>query len=207
MNSTNRVINRIFLILVGAILLAIGLAAVAVAVLPGWDTMWRQAAPSIQDTIGRARTVSLAFAGLSHVSWLLLAIPVAAAILIAALVVLIARQGRGHVRFVVERLALSTAAAEGALTVDVAIADDVLRRAFARSRLVTSVSVSAYRVKGRPTLKVTVTPRRGIEPARVVPELERALAEWDALLGQRVPVFAHLTSGVRTALARPARTV
>lgn len=206
MNSTNRVANRIVLILVGAVVLVAGLAAIAASIVPGGENVWRQAARSIENASGRALTVSLAFIGLPDASWPVLAVPVAAALVIVALLVFIFRQGRGRTDQVVSALPLSTGGAASTVTVDVAVADDFLRPALSELSSIAGVSVSAYRVKRRPALKLTVTPRRGADPARVLAQVNSAMAAWDELLGRRVPVFVHLNTGVRTVFSAPART-
>ncbi len=205
MNSTNRVVNRLFLIVVGAALLAAGLAAIAVAVLPQWTHVWRSTAPSVADLIGQSWRVGVAFAGIPQVPWLLLLIPVAALVAIVLLLVLIFAQGRGRSPRVVESRELPSAA-KARLTVDTSIAGEAIRASLAGERDVAAVAVSAYRVKGTPALKITVTPRRGAAPGRVLARTEHAVAAWDELLGIRIPVFIHLQGGARAAVARSIRT-
>ncbi len=209
MNSTNRALNRIFLIGIGIVLLACGLAAIAVTTLPDLAGFWRQNTPSIGTSVLQAWQVGVAFAGIPHVPWLLLAVPAGAVILIVLLLVFVFAQGRGHTSRLVDGMPLpatSTGERPGSLTVDLAVATDVVQHALADRPDTAAVSVAAYRVKGRPTLKLTVTPRRGVSPARVLAAVEAAAEEWDGLLGTRVPTFVHLNGGVRAALARSART-
>jgi hypothetical protein len=205
MNSTNRAANRIVLILVGVMTLAAGLAALAASIIPGGDDLWRHAARSIQDSAGQAGTVSLAFLGLPDVAWLLLMIPIAAALLIAALFVFVFRQGRGHTDQVVSALPLSGETGASTVTVSLAVAGDFLQHALSGASSIAGLNVSAYRIRHRPALKLTVTPRRGADPARVLAQVDGAVAAWDDFLGQRIPAFVHLNAGIRTAFSTPTR--
>jgi len=205
MNSTNRVVNRLFLIVVGAALATAGLTAVGAAILPQWAHVWRSSAPTIRDMVAQAWRVGTAFAGIPHVPWALLLVPVAALVVIVLLLVLIFAQGRGGTPRVVDSSELPSAAT-GRLAVSTAVASEAIRRSLAEERDVAAVRVSTYRVSRAPALKVTVTPRRGAAPLRVLERTEGAVADWDELLGLRVPVFIHLSGGVRAALAKPVRT-
>lgn len=206
MNSTNRAVNRIVLTLVGLVILAAGLAAIAASSVPGGGDLWRRAASSIEDTTGRALTVSLAFIGLPDTAWPLLAIPVAALLLIAALLAFIFRQGHGRTDQVLSALPLTTEAGTSILTVDLAVADDFLQQALSGVPSIAGFNVSAYRVRRHPALQLTVTPRRSADPTRVLAQVDSAVSGWDKLLGQRIPVVVHLHAGIRTGLSRATRT-
>lgn len=206
MTSTNRALNRIFLIVVGAALLAAGLLAVAVAVSPEWARLWRSTAPSIGERAERARAIGLAAAGIPQLSWPLLAVPLGAAILIAALLVFVFAQGRGRTPHAVEALPIEEETAAGTLTVDAAVAHEVIARSLASVRGMPRVGVAAYRVKGRPALRITVTPARGGDPVAAVAQIERAVLAWDEFLGRRVPVLIHVNAGMRTVLSTVPRT-
>lgn len=204
MNSTNRALNRAFLIVVGAVLLAAGLGVIAMALLPAAAAWWPAALAGVQGATDRAQSEDVEILG-AQTSWLLLAVPVAAAILIAVLIAFIARQGRGRTDEVVSGLPVPAEGTRGTLAVDVQLARGFLQEALRGMPTVTDVDVAAYRVRGQPALRLTVTPRRGADPARAVSQLERALAEWDRLLGRRVPVLVHVNAGIRTALSGAAR--
>ena len=206
MNSTNRTLNRVFLIIVGALLLAVGGCAIAVTTLPEWARVWRSTSPSITDTITQVWRVGVAFAGIPNLPWVLLAVPVAAVIFIVLLLVFIFRQGQGRASRVVESMPLPVTGTSGTLTVDTSLAAAVIQRAVADRRDIAAVHVSAYRVRRKPALKVTVTPRRGAAPLRVLAAVESATEQWDTVLGARVPVFVHVTGGVRAAVSRTVRT-
>ncbi|HEY0261037.1 MAG TPA: hypothetical protein VGC18_14430 [Lacisediminihabitans sp.] len=207
MNSTNRPLNRLFLIVIGVLLWTVGSAAIAVTTVPRWDQIWRSTTPSIEDTVTRLWRVGLTFAGVPNVPWALLAIPVAALILIVLLLVFSFAQGRGRTSRVVEAMALPDIEPTGTITVDTSLAADVIQHAVGSQRDIAAVSVSAYRVRGKPALKVRVTPRRGASPMRVLAAVESAAAEWDEVLGVRVPVFVHVAGGLRASVSKTVRTV
>lgn len=206
MNNTNRALNRILLIVAGLTALAAGLAVLIMTASHRGVGSWRRAVSSIQERAGGARTVDVSFLGLPDTSWLLLAVPVAAMCAIVLLLVFILRQGHGRTDRVVSALPLSTGSADGTLTVDATVAGDALQEALSGAPAVSGAAIAVYRVRGRPALRLTVTPRRGIDPARVLPGVERAICEWDGFLGQRVPVVVHLRAGVQTVFSAPSRS-
>lgn len=206
MTSTNRAANRVFLFLVGALLVAAGGRAVAVSMLPGSAQLWRSQAIGWQSALERARDLGAASIGISHpVPWFLFAVPVAAAVVIAALLLFAFAQGRGHVARVADGWHISDSPADGFLSVDVSVARKAIRRAAADIRGAAAPTVSAFRVKGEPALKVSVAVADGVDPATVVPAIETAVAGWDALLGQRCPVYLQLSPGPSASVRAPLR--
>jgi hypothetical protein len=208
MNSTNRILNRAFLVVVGIALLAAGTAAVAVAVLPAGPGVWRTATTSVGDSVLGAWRADLPAIGLPHTPWMLAAVPAGALVLVVVLFAFVFAQGGGRRSGVVESEPVSATPVAGAVTVDAAVARDILQRSTESIRGVSRVTVSVYRVARRPALKLTVSLRAaaGAEPASVLPAVETAVTEWDRMFGRRLPVFVHLT-GTRVTRAAPSRVL
>lgn len=205
MNNTNRVLNRIFLFVVGVILLAGGAGAVGLAVVPEWSTTWKRSAPTINGTIVSALRNTAAVADRS---WIFVAVPIGAVVLIVLLLVFIFRQGHGGTRaLLTEREAASgTNLTDGSVVIDAAVAEEVIGDALARSGGLLSSNVSTYRVRGRAAMKITATARRGVSPKETQRFVEETVTAWDAVLGREVPVLVHINAGLRAKVTGATRT-
>jgi hypothetical protein len=196
MNSTNRAANRIFLFLIGALLLTAGGAGASAALSPGAARRWRAYAADGRSAMEHAQRFDLDPVGIGRsVPWFLLAITGAAAVVIAALLLFVFAQGRGRIGRIADGWHVADSPADGFLSVDVRVARDTIRRAARDIRGISAPAVDSYRVAGEPALKVSVNIADGIDPASVVPALEAAIAEWDALLGERCPAYLQLSAG------------
>lgn len=208
MNNTNRVLNRLFLLLVGFLLLIGGIAAVAVTVLPEWSRFWRRHASGWREALDHAQQVGLAAIGVPHpVPWFLAATPVIALVVVVLLLVFVFAQGRGRLVRVADGWHVAHGDTEAFLTVDVEVARDVIRQAAFGIRGISEPSVTAYRVKGEPALKVTVAVTDGIDAATLVPPLESVVRQWDGLLGEEVPVYLQLTAAIGEGVRAPLRAL
>ncbi len=208
MNNTNRTLNRLFLLIIGLVLLIAGAAAIAVTALPGWSRLWKRSAPDWQSALGHAQQLGLASIGISKpVPWFLAAAPVAAALVIALLLIFIFAQGRGRLSRVADNRPVANELADIYFSVDVAVAREAVRQASRGIRGISTPAVAAYGVKGEPALKVTVSVTDGIDPASLVAPLEGALREWDELLGEQGPVYIQLTPAIGGAVLAPVRAI
>ena len=206
MTSTNRVANRVFLLMIGALLMVAGGAAVALSVLPGSARLWRSRTVDWRSAVGRAQEFGAASIGIDHpVPWFLFAVPAAAAIVIAVILLFVFAQGRGRLARVADGWHVADSPAEGFLSVDVGVAREVIRRAVGELHGAASPTVSAYRVIGEPVLKVAAAVVDGVDPVTVIPVIETAIARWDALLGERCPVYLQLSAGPGASVRAPLR--
>ncbi len=208
MNNTNRFLNRLFLLVVGLVLVAGGAVAVAVTTVPAWSQLWRRDAPDWQSTLERAQQLGLASIGVPQpVPWFLAATPVIALLVVVLLLIFVFAQGRGRLGRVAENWHVAEDEADAYLSVDVEVARDAIRQAARGIRGISAPAVTAYRVKGEPALKVTVSVADGIDPASLVLPLEAALREWDELLGEHGPIHVQLVAGLSDAVRAPFRAV
>jgi len=177
MTSTNRLLNRVILVL----LAAIALAAAAYVANRAYPTV---AIPSVTtlDTI----TLWIVAAG-------------ALLVIVLAIAVILTR-GRGH-----SRVAVTSRDDDGAASIDARVVADLIADDLALVPDVTAVTTRAFRVRGARALELRVSVRRSADLRLVVDAVDRAVAELDDVLEHRVPILLHVVSGVRANLARRQR--
>lgn len=209
MTGTNRVLNRVILALAGLLLAVIGAAALAVAVMPDGSDRWADLRTFVDDGVRRAWgwRGDLSGIGLGTAPWALVLVPLAALLLVALLVVFVVAQGRGRVQDVVADRRLPKAQTVASYSVDVAVAQDLVRDAVHGSDAVDAVRVTAYRIRTGRALRVVAGVRRGAAATRAVQAVQQGLLLWDDLADDRLPTVLHVVRGggsVRA--ARPVTT-
>ena len=195
MNTTNRALNRLFILLVGLLLIAAGGVAVVLAAVPSVTAQWRSTAkqlatgaqPWVADpTIGKA-------------SLLVLGIAVIALVLIVLLIAFIARQGHGRSAAALQQQHGSTST-----RIDLAIPRALLEEHLGKRDELVGLRISAYEVRNTPMLKITAKCRRGVSPAVVADLIGRSIGDLEQIVGTDVPAFVQLTGGFRAGrAARP----
>ena len=191
MNSTNRAANRLLILLTGLLLLGVGAAAAAVALIAPVRDVWNDVRASVTTQVGD--WLQQTPLGDTGVSWIMPAVLVLAVIVVVLLIVFIARQGRGHTN-----IAIREATSEhGSTVVESAVAEQVIQDAIsARPEFVAS-HVSTYRVRRTPVLKVSVTCRRGVSPKDAATLVDDTLKALDDLLGRPLPALVQISGGFR----------
>ncbi|RFA10481.1 hypothetical protein B7R54_15680 [Subtercola boreus] len=194
MNSTNRFLNRLFLFIIGLLVLAAG-AVLAVGAL----------LPDLQQPISNgARTANDQVDGTFQANpWILWATAGAAVILIVVLLWFVLRQGRGRTTtlLTVRQNTTANTPTGGDLRVDVKVAAQVLEDALTRQPEIAAVDVVAFRVRRENVLRITAHARKGASPVRIRTLIDSAVTEWDDVLGQTTPVVIQIVSGLRTTMA------
>lgn len=204
MNNTNRALNRLALLLVGVVLVAVGAAVAAAALMPDWLDRWRSEASNLQDGLGDVAE-NTAMAGSGH-SWLLVAAVAVCLILIVLLAVMIFRQGHGRTRgLVADSGPRITNGARGTVIVDGRVAEQAIGQALDGYPGLVSSYVSTFLVRRTPTLVITGMVRRGVSPHDVRVVIDETVLAWDAVLGRETPVVIQLNSGLTSRVARPTR--
>ena len=196
MNATNRGLNRVFILVVGLLLLGIGALVVAAAAIPEWLAAWSEGSADVGESLGRA--IASAPLGFSAHSWILAAGAGVAVLVAVVLVVFVLRQGRGHTRTVLRRDGDG-----GEIAVDADVVHSSIERALRDHPGVASVSVSSYRVRADGAVKIDIGVRRGVSPADIREAADAVVADWDALLGESLPVLITINAGLATRLAKP----
>lgn len=190
MTSTNRGLNRVFIFIVGLVLLVAGAAAVVVAAVPAVRNGWRDVAPSVQQNVDDAHAASLLAPDLS---WITIGVIAVLVILVILLLVFIFKQGHGRTG----RLIRDVATDNGVTIVDSSVAESMLKDVLKDRPELVSANVSTFDVKGTPTLNVSVTARRGVSPKDVTSTVEKAVTALDAVLGREIPTYLHISGGFR----------
>lgn len=190
MTNTNRGLNRLFTFIVGLIIFILGIATAAIHVMPAIRTGWEITAPTVQHNIHDVHASALLAPG---VSWITIGVIALLALLIMLLVAFIFTQGHGHT----SRLIRDSRTDHGVTVVDSTVAEEALQGVLNGRPELVSAHVSTFDVKGAPTLKVSVTARRGVSPKEIATTVESVVRALDALLGREIPAYLHISGGFR----------
>ncbi|MGM7667667.1 hypothetical protein [Microbacterium sp. A93] len=189
MTSTNRTLNRVVLVLCALLLTVAGAAALLWAFRPGWaEEFLTEAERLIAGVLVGAAASTVTISGVGDVPIALIAALLAALILAVALTIFVFARGRGDVREV-SRMAAS----DGRTDVDRNVVDVVLTGALTARPDVLSSRTGVYLVRGTRTVRLAVTVRQGASLGDVLAAAERAIKDWDSLLGGEIPILIHLT--------------
>lgn len=188
MNNTNRGLNRLFILLVGVILLAAGGVALALTALPQVTSQWR----SVGAQLARGAQPWVAQPVVGRASLLVIGIVVVCLVLIILLLTFVLRQGHGHSAAAIERRDGTTS-----VRIDLAVPRALLEEHLGGRSELTGVRISAYEVRGTPMLKVTARCERGVSPAVVAELIGAAIDDLERIIGTDVPAFVQLTGGFR----------
>ena len=199
MNNTNRALNRIFAVILGLLLLALGSAIVLVATVPIVAERFSSAAPEIlrsASALGRSAPVPGGGG-----NWWLIAGAALLLLLVALLLIFIFRQGHGHTT----TLITEDGDDHGGIEIDARVAERLLGDALANHRALVSSHVSTYRVRGIPVLKVAVVARRGVSPTDIAAAIDPLLDALNSVLGRDVAASIQIGAGIRTRTAAATR--
>lgn len=194
MNDTNRALNRIFVLVVGLVLLLGGGAVAAGALLPDVRSTVSDAAEQ-----ATGPTTDALSGGLPWVLWVT---ALAALVLVVLLLALVVRQGGGRTGTLTRlRSQGPSGGVGGDVVVETRTAADAIEAALKEDDAFVSASVSSWRVKGTTVLRVAVDVRKGVSPRDAHGRVDQVVAAWDRVLGQELPVVVQLDGGLRSQLA------
>lgn len=193
MNQTPRLLNRLILGLAGLLLLALGAAAIALAVAPAIREAWSRPADDALTGLG-GFWANAAESTPGHSVWWLAVIATAVLLIVLAIIV-VTRQGRGRTG---RLLARDGTDLPGTVDLSVGVAEQALTEALASRPEIVSVNVAGYRVGADTQLRIAVSPRPGAAPDEIADLVEARLRDWDALLGTELPALISLTTGIRS---------
>lgn len=177
MNSTNRALNRAVL-LIGGILFAIaGVAALVWAVRPAWA---QSVLSDVEKAVDAALSGSSVAVGDIDIPTVLITAFIAALILAVALIIFVFARGRGSVHEVAR-----VRTDDGRTDVDRNVVDAVLSGALSARPDVVSARTGVFLVRGVRTVRLALTVRQGASLGDVLAAAERAIKDWDSLLGAR----------------------
>ncbi len=195
MTNSNRFLNRLFVFLVGLVLLVAGGGVAAGALIPGVQQTVSDAASNAAGPTSDALSGSAV--------WILWVTALAAIVLIVILVAFILGHGHGRTSTLlrVSNGAGGDQPSGGSLVIDAKVAQQVFEEALSHDSNIASVDVAAFSVKGETVLRITVHSRRGASPVEVRRSVDKAVRTWDSLLGETTPVFVQIVSGIRSQLS------
>lgn len=201
MNSTNRVLNRIVLLLIGLVFLALGAVVIAALSWPTAGDIWTQAGDAADGWLAQA-VETTRIAGTS-LTWIALgalgAIAVVIVLLILALTSVIGRRTKTVLRSSGAQNPL------GRVTVTESFVSDALKNALATQDDLLSVNVTANTIRKEPVLHVSVTPRQNSNPREVVRYVDRLVSNLATLTGENTATYISVHSGLRARLAHDQR--
>ena len=189
MNATNRVLNRLVLLLAGAVLCGAGAWMLAVALRPEWVERSLSALDKrVESVVSSVDGWAIAIPGTDGVPGaVVLACLIAVAVAICA-VLFIGTRGGGRIRTV-----LREEGSAGDTAVDLSVADAVLAAPLRDRNEVIAADCEAARVRRAPAMKLTIKVRRGADLSDVLGAADRAIGEWDRMAGEpETPVVLHL---------------
>lgn len=206
MNSTNRGLNRLLILLIGLVLVVLGSAALAAVAVPVVAAWWRDNRAAVLDTIDGwfAWNPFAAPSGGATEQTAPIIVPIAGIVLLvvvaALLLAFVLRQGRGR-SGIVHRAEVD----HGDIVLHTTVAADALGDALDDTEAFSNVRVSAWDVGRQQALKVAVTCRRGVSPRTAVETVSAAVESLDRLLGVELPVLVEVGGGFRA--AKPKRVL
>lgn len=197
MNDTNRVLNRIVLIIVGLAFLALGAAVVTILVWPTAGDYWTVAGESGRSWIDDA--IAASTLGATAVSGLALGALALIAFLVVMLIIALTRLGGGRTRSILR--ASGGQNSLGRISVRAGFAADALQHSLQNRDDILFSSVSASDVRKQPVMHVSVTPRQNTSPRHVLDDVDRLVVNLATLTGEDVPTYISIKSGLRAKLA------
>lgn len=183
MTRTNRLANRVILALIGLVALGLGaLVALPFASGLGIAVPWESLGVTLPDATQPLVLWSIAGACL---------------VVVLFAIAWILTRGRGRT---------STALSLDGATIDASVVQSVLRERLANAPDVVVVSASAHERRRGPVVLVRVQARPGPDLGALQTAVRGAIGRLDEVIGARIPLVVHLTSGVRSTFARSTTT-
>lgn len=200
MNNTNRALNRILLAVNGLLLLLIGAALIAIETVPVVRDGYQSVAPTIHKNVTEWLETLPLFN--TDTSWNWVFILVALVLIVILLLIFVFRQGHGREQILVRENPTPAATT----IIESVVAEQAIQSALNNHPEFITSSVSTYRVRKTPVLKVSVTCRRGVSPRDVTVMIESTLRAFDDLLGREIPALIQISGGFRARHSRSTRT-
>ncbi|WP_341955747.1 hypothetical protein [Microbacterium sp. LWH13-1.2] len=201
MNNTNRALNRVLLLIIGLLFLALGAVGIAIMSWPTATDIWTSAGKDARSWLDQA-IAATAIAG-GSLSWIgigaVAAILVVVVLLILALTSIAGRRSKTAFR--------STGAQNplGRVTVTESFVSDAVKNSLATRDEILSTQVTANDIRNTPVLHVAVTPRQNTDPRELVDHIDRLLTNLATLTGRDTETYVSVHTGLRARLAHDQR--
>lgn len=201
MNNTNRALNRVLLLIIGLLFLALGAVGIAIMSWPTATDIWTSAGENARSWLDQA-IAATAIAG-GSLSWIgigaVVAILVVVVLLILALTSVAGRRSKTAFRSSGEQNPI------GRVTVTESFVSDAVKNSLATRDEILSAQVTANDIRKTPVLHVSVTPRQNTDPRELVDHLDRLLANLATLTGRDTETYVSIHTGLRARLAHDQR--
>lgn len=198
MNQTNRVTNRLILLITGVVLVAVGAGVITVYVWPAAAKWWDAASANALNWVEDADSRTLI--GTTAVSWLAAGSLAAILLLIVLLSVALARLGGGHSSSLIRTGGQDSP--HGRIVIETAFAADALRQSLDQRPEVLGSRVSTVRIRRTPMMHLSITPRQNTSPKRLLDDVEHLLDNLAILTGEALPpTYLSIHTGLRSRLA------
>jgi hypothetical protein len=200
-NHTNRALNRVLLLIIGFVFLALGAVGIAIMSWPTATEIWTDAGKHSVSWIDQA-IAATTIAG-SSASWVAIgavaAIVVVIVLLILALTSVAGRRSRTAFRSSGSQNPL------GRVTVTESFVSDAVKNSLASRDEILSTSVTADDIGREPVLHVAVTPRQNTDPRELADLVDRLLTNLATLTGRETSTYVSLHTSLRARLAHDQR--
>lgn len=190
-----RKLNRLFLFLVGLVLLAVGMLTGAAAIAPQVQQAWAQYGADLEQ-----RWTALARSAVvinTDVSWLTIAVLAVGIAAVIAVLAIMLSQGGGRTR----NLDDPHADEFGATVAELGFINDLLASHLQDSQWVHSVNARSYEHKNQPQLSIAVSTFKGAPPREISDLVRNMVKDLDGILGRQIPIHVHIGSNWQTAIA------
>ena len=199
MKNYPRALNRVFTFIVALLLLAAGAGLITAAFLPGVAQQWDHIGSNVEQWWTSVSEQSTVIG--QEFSWMTIALIVLGVLAIIVLLAIVLQQGGGRV----SNLDDPQADELGQTRVTPAFIEDLVREKVSQNPWVHSVSAKSYQVRKDSVLALTLLTHKGASPANIAELAEQIVADLDAVLGGKVPVYVHQTTNWQTAMSKRKR--
>lgn len=217
MNDTNRALNRLFIFVVGLVLLVVG-AATALLAWPWWASRWEETGTTVRSAVADALTAAPVPG--ADFSWWLVAAVALLLVIVILMIAIIASVGGGGSREIYRKpvtekapssdaaspaASAASAASSDRLLIDTSFAAEALKHSLDKRPDLVGSTVGAFTVKGRPVLHVGVTARQGASPRLIMDETHRLIDALALVVGDAPASCVTIHSGLRATLGHDQR--
>lgn len=188
MRNTNRALNRILLLVVALVLLALGGLLIVVAAVPGAADVWTRTADGV-----RGWTEGIGQPSLDIGAVAVLAVVVIVLVLVAVGAV------RGKHRVPLQSIGSESEAGRIIVTDDFASA--ALKNSLDERHEILASRISSNEVRKETVLHVSITPRQNTSPRQIAEDVDTLVTNLATLTGQQFRTFISVHSSLRAKLA------
>lgn len=202
MKHLPRALNRTLLFLCGLILIATGAGLLLLVWWKPAQEKFEQFTSQIErgyNQLYSQSLVDITGENPQDFSWLTIAWVTIAILAIILCLVWIFSQGGGKVKTInLFAHHPSENDQDGQISAQLGFVDDLLKDALEEDRWIAAVKTTAWEVKKRPGIYLSVIAYKGAELKHLKERVDQAISRMDEVLGNRIPLVVHVTTNWRT---------